>query len=73
MYMGVMEQVLAPGVKHGEKTDARSQVSRIGGDLQQRFSHGAKQESVETTLILQGQRSEFIGHGKHHMTVGHGE
>lgn len=73
MYMGVMPQGLAPGVKYGQKTDPRSQVLRIGGDLQQSLSHSAKQESVETTLILQGQRSEFVGHGKHHMSVGNGE
>jgi hypothetical protein len=71
--MGVMEQVLAPSVKHGKETDARSQVSRIGGDLQQRLSHRTKQESVEAALILQSQGSELVGHGKHHMTVRHGE
>jgi len=51
--VGVKEQVLAPSMKHGEKTDAGSQESAIGRDLQQRLRHGAKQQSVEAAWILQ--------------------
>ena len=53
MHVGVKEQVLAPSMKHGEKTDAGSQESAIGRDLQQRLRHGAKQQSVEAAWILQ--------------------
>ena len=73
MKMGVLLQVLSPGVKHGQKTDAGSQMSRIGRDLQQGLGHGTKQESIETAWILPGQRCEFLGHGKHHVTVRDGE
>jgi hypothetical protein len=73
MQVGVKEQVLAPGVKHGEEADAGSPMSGIGRNLQQRLGHGAKQQSVKAALILQRQGSEFFGHGKHHMTIRHGE
>ena len=60
MDMRVMPHGLAPGVKHGQKTEACSQMSRIGRDLEQGLGDGAKQEGVEEALILQSQRSESL-------------
>ena len=71
MHMGVMPQALAPGVKHGEKAEACSQMSRIGRDLEQGLGDGAKQESVEEAWVLQTQGSESLGNGEHHVAVGY--
>jgi len=60
MQVGVKEQVLAPGVKHGEEADAGSQMSGIGRNLQQRLGHGAKQQSVKAALILQRQGGQVL-------------
>jgi hypothetical protein len=73
MHMGVMPQGLAPGVKHSQKAEACSQMSRIGRDLKQGLGDGAKQESVEEALVLQTQGSESLGNGKHYVAVGDGQ
>jgi hypothetical protein len=65
-----MEQGLTPGVKHGQKAEARSQMSRIGRDFEQGLGDGAKQESVEEALVLQTQGSESLGNGEDHVAVG---
>ena len=41
MDMGVMLHGLAPGVKHGHKADACSQMSPVGGNLEQGLGGGA--------------------------------
>ena len=60
-------------MKHGQKADARPQMSPIGSDREQGLGNGAEQESIEQALILPAQRSEGLGNGEHHMTIRHGE
>ena len=50
--MRVLLQVLAPGVKHAEETDLRTEMSRIGRHLQQSGGGGAKQQIVDDFLVL---------------------
>ncbi len=47
MNVRVVDQVLAPGVKHAEETDLSAQVFRVGGELQQSRSAGAEQQPVQ--------------------------
>lgn len=42
MDMGVMQQVLAPGVEDREKTDLRAQMLGVAGDLEKGFRAGPK-------------------------------
>jgi hypothetical protein len=42
-----MEQVLAPGVKHGEKADPGAQVLGISGDSEQGLRRGPEQDAID--------------------------
>ena len=50
----MIEQVLAPGVEHGEKADLGAQVLGIGGDGEQGLGRGPEQDAIELSLILIG-------------------
>jgi len=69
MNMRVMLQILPPRMKHAEKADLRSQVFRIGRDLDQRFSARPEQKIVESLLVLQCQRRQVMWKREDHMKV----
>jgi hypothetical protein len=54
MQVRMMEQVLAPGVKHGEKANLGAQVLGIGADGEQGLGRGPEQDAIELSLILIG-------------------
>ena len=54
MQVGMMEQVLAPSVKYGEKADLGTQVFGISGDGEQGLRRGPEQDAIELSLILIG-------------------
>ena len=54
MQMRMMEQVLAPGVQHGEEADLGAQVLGIGGDCAQGLGGGAEEKAVDERLVLIG-------------------
>ena len=54
MQVGMMEQVLAPSVKYGEKADLGAQVLGISGDGEQGLRRGPEQDAIELSLTLIG-------------------
>ena len=56
MHMGVMQQVLSPGVQNAEKADSGSQMFGIGGDFQQGIRAGLEQQTVDLLFVLQCER-----------------
>ena len=52
-------EVLSPGVQHSEEADRRAQTLGIGGDSEQRFRCGAKQDAVDLARILQCQAADL--------------
>ena len=70
MDVRVKERILAPGVQHAEKADLRSEMFRIGGDLQQGGVTRAEQQSIQDLLVVQGERSQFTRQRKDHVHVG---
>ena len=54
MQVRMMEQVLAPGVEHGEKANLGAQVLGISGDSEQGLRRGSEQDAIELSLILIG-------------------
>jgi hypothetical protein len=56
-------------MKHTEKADLRSQVLRIGGNLDQRFSACPEQKVVESLLVLQCQRGQVVRNRENYMKV----
>ena len=69
MDMGMVQQVLAPGMQHCEEADLGAEASWIGRDFQERFGNGAEQQTVEHSLILQSQRSKPVWHSEDHVAV----
>ena len=73
MHVRMMHQVLAPGVKHHQTANLRSQVLRIGGNLQQRLGRRTKQDAVDHTFVLQCQRSQLVRQREDHVEVRYGK
>ena len=71
--MWMMEQVLAPGVQYAEKADSGPQVFRIGGNLQESFSTGSKQQIIEQFFVMEYQRSQYVWNCEDQMYIGHGQ
>jgi hypothetical protein len=43
MQVGVMVELLAPGVQHGETADLRPKMLRVPGDVLEGLGNGAKE------------------------------
>ena len=63
MEMGVMVQLLAPGVQHGEAANLRPEMLGVPGDVLERLRHGAKEQTIEQARVLerQGCRGHAVG------------
>ena len=67
--VGVEGQLLAPGVEHGQDADASPQVLGIGGDLQQGFGAGLKEQLIDNLLIVERQPRKFVRQGEDHRVL----
>jgi hypothetical protein len=72
MEMRMKEQILAPGVKHGEKADVGAQVFGIRSNAPESLRSGAKKDVVNDLLILSGNGSNAVGEGENHMEITNG-
>jgi hypothetical protein len=73
MQVRMVAQVLAPGMEYGKHSDACTEMARIGGDLEQGFGGGAKQQVVEQALVAECERCQLLGQGEDHVGIGHGQ
>jgi hypothetical protein len=71
--MGVMEQVLSPGMQYGKKADTGAEVPEIPCDGQQSFRGGVKEDPVDRTLVAQGQVGNVGWHSEDDVKIGYGE
>jgi hypothetical protein len=58
VHMGVVFEVLAPGVQDGHEPDLGPEVLRVGGDLLQGLGGGFEQDPVDLPRVLQGDWAE---------------
>src|SRR6266568_144197 len=70
MQMGVMMQLLAPGVEHGEAADLGPKMLGGPGDVLERLGDRAKEQAIEVAGVLKHQGCEVVREGKDHMTIG---
>jgi len=70
MDMGMVEQILPPGVKDGEEADLGSQVLGIAGDDAQRLGGGTEEDAVEDPFVEKGDGGDLFGHREDHMKIG---
>jgi hypothetical protein len=73
MEMGVMVELLAPGVQDGQEAKLRTQMLGIARNVQQCLRHALKEEAIEHTRVLQGQGTQRVGEREDHMDVRHME
>jgi hypothetical protein len=69
MQMGMMEQILAPGVKDREEADLGAQMPGIGRDRAQGFRCGPEQNAVDRLLVLEGDGGHLFGYCKDDVKV----
>jgi len=73
MHMGVMQQVLSPGVEDGKETEPGAEVFGVGGEGEQGGGAGAKQEVIDELGVLQSEVGQRGGKGEHDVEVGDGQ
>ncbi len=71
MHMGVVLEVLPPGVEDGQEADLSPEVSGIGGDVQQGLRGGPEQQVVDNPRVLQGERAESRRQGENDVEILH--
>jgi hypothetical protein len=59
--MGMMLEILPPGVEHAEEANLRTQVLRGGRDFQKRRRAGVEEQTVKEALILVGEGRQLVG------------
>jgi hypothetical protein len=69
MQMGVMQQLLVPGMQHGQKADSGSEAAWIGGNGEQRLGDGLEQQIVNRLRIAERQRGEPGRQREYNMAV----
>jgi hypothetical protein len=61
MQVRMKMQVLTPGVQHGEEADGGAEVSGVGGDGEQSFRSGLKQDGIDLSWVLKRQAADLLG------------
>ena len=69
--MGMVHEVLSPGVEQGG--DAQFDTESFASELEQRGGGGVEEEAVEQSLILKGQRAQPRGEREDPVIVSHRE
>ena len=67
----VEEELLGPGVQHGEHADGAADEARIAGQLDDRLGGGLHQHGVAVALVGAQHGPQFLGHGDGDVEVGH--
>lgn len=73
MDMGVMLELLVPGMKNAEETDLSAEMPGIFGDFQKRLGARPEQQTVDDLFVLQGQRSQLVRECENDMGVARGQ
>ena len=64
MQMGMVKQILTPGVKDGKETDSRAEMLGIGSNGLKRLGSGPEENAVNGPFVLQGNVGDLFRHGK---------
>lgn len=71
--MGMMLELLIPGVQDTEKANLCAEMLGVGRNFDQCVGAAAEQQTINDFFVLQGQRRQLVGQRKHDMSVGGGE
>jgi hypothetical protein len=70
VHVRMMFHPLSPGVEHTEEADLGTQVFRVAGNLDQRFSAETQQQWVDEFLVLQCELCQKPRHRENDVSVG---
>ena len=73
MDVGMMLEVLSPGMEHAEETDVGSEMLGIASQFEQRAGAGAEEQIVEQPLVLEDQSGELMRQGEDDVEVRNGQ
>ena len=73
MDMGMVLEVLPPGMEHAEESDVGSQVLGIACKLEHRRGTGAVEQVVEQPLVLENKSRERMWQGEDDVEVRNGQ
>jgi hypothetical protein len=71
--VGMVLQVLSPGVEHAEEADLGAEVTRIDSDFEERRGAGLEEQAVKEALVLIGERRQLVGEREDYMNVRNGQ
>ncbi len=66
-------QVLTPGVQHGKEADGSAEMSGVGGDGEQSFGSGLKQDGIDLSRVLKRQATDLLRKREHDVEIGDGQ
>ena len=69
MNVGMMLQLLVPGVEDAEESDFSAETVWVAGDLEQGLGAGAHQQIVDEPLVLQSQGRQEVRKGEDHVDI----
>ena len=69
MQMGMVKQILAPGVKNGKEADVGAEMLGIGSNRLERLGGRPKENAVEGALVLQADVGNLFRHGKDNVKI----
>src|SRR5664280_877059 len=73
MDMGMMLELLIPGVQHAKETDLGAEMSGIASHFEQGCGAGAEQQVVDDLLVLQGEVCQFPRQSKDNVNIAGGQ
>jgi hypothetical protein len=59
--VGMVEQVLAPGVEDGEEAEGGAEVFGVAADGEEGFGGGTEKDAVNLARVLQGDLGDLLG------------
>src|SRR6266850_598221 len=69
--MGMMMQVLSPGVQDGDQPNLGAEMPGIGSDDAQRLGGGGEQDAIDDGLIVESDLGDWRRHGEDDVEVRH--
>jgi hypothetical protein len=67
--MGMVKQILTPGVKNGKETDCGAEMLRIGSNGLERFGGSPEENAVNGSFVFESDVGDLFGHGKDDMKI----
>ena len=71
--VGMKLQALIPAMEHAEETDLGTEMPWIAGDFRQGLSARVKEQVIDESLVLQGERGQFARQSEDRVDVAIGQ